>query len=166
MSDDRVPSVNISEFQLGTVWARMNGVDQRFDAMERRAEETQRQNAQQFALLHTEIKNTNETFKQALDAQTETLKPLFRQQAAVDAVQEAGRIKSDHQKEKSELRTNFMVRAGVLIAICSTLFGGIDYALKAYVHPAETNVTITHVDPNLGQGNPSEPAAQVPPNPY
>jgi hypothetical protein len=131
MPDEKAsPPINAShDFQLGVLFARADASDIRMDAMDAR-----------IAGLTNDIHRVKDDVvrevKDALDAQTRELKPVITEKMVRDANAAAAKLRSDE-------KTNFAVRTGAIIGICSAIASGILYVDKTYWQPDHPSHVIT-----------------------
>jgi hypothetical protein len=141
---DKVPINPSHDFQLGVLFARVDATDKALLATQDAQRERDGFVDQQFSLVRNELKiigsdmqksvqGVMAQFQRALDAQTETLKPLIDKNLVAEGLEEQA-------KERSEANTNFWMRASAIVGILVILSGGIQYLIKVYV-PADVTVT-------------------------
>jgi hypothetical protein len=141
MPDEKAnPPINAShDFQLGVLFARADASDVRMDAMDAR-----------IAGLTTDIHRVKDDvvreFKDALDAQTRELKPVITEKMVRDANAVAAKIKAENN-------TNFWVRTGAIITICSSMAGGLLWVDKTFWNPSHPLHVVT-VPPSIVQERP------------
>jgi hypothetical protein len=141
MPDEKAaPPINAShDFQLGVLFARADASDVRMDAMDAR-----------IANLTTDIHRVKDDVvrevKDALDAQTKELKPIITEKMVRDANAASAKLKAENN-------TNFWVRTGAIIGICSTMAGTLLWIDKTFWNPAHPTHVIT-VPPSTMQTRP------------
>lgn len=142
MPDDAKTAAPINashDFQLGVLFARQDAADSRMDVMEGRI-------AGLTSDIHRVKDDVVREVKQALDDQTKQLTPIITEKMVRDTNLAAA-------KARSENNTNFWMRAGAIIGVCSTLATGLIFVAHTWWTPANPLHVVT-VPPSVTHSSP------------
>jgi hypothetical protein len=118
------------DFQLGIVFARLDGGDKRMDGLEQKMSDFGRELEQVNSTIIKVKDDMVHEVKLALDLQTQELKPVLTEKMVRDANALA-------KKQRQEEASNFWSRAFAIISICSVLAGAA-FSLMTYIYKAPT----------------------------